>query len=96
MALKHEGTTCREVLFQASTPGAYGDRSPGSMQWFVNLGPALWSQDEKNHSVVALAPYAAYRRSELQAMYAKFGRRSKANQRVGVESKLANVPEHGC
>jgi hypothetical protein len=39
----------------------------------VNLGPALWSQDgQRTIASLPLAPYAAYR-SELQAMYAKFG-----------------------
>jgi hypothetical protein len=42
-----------------------------------------------------LAPHAAFRRSELQAMYAKFGKEvEKLNSEL--RRKLANVPERGC
>jgi len=50
----------------------------------LRRGPALWSQDgQKTIALLPLAPHAAYRRSELQAMYAKFGKEvEKLNQRV--------------
>jgi transposase len=50
----------------------------------LRRGPALWSQDgQKTIASLPLAPHAAYRRSELQAMYAKFGKEiEKLNQRV--------------
>jgi hypothetical protein len=38
-------------------------------------GPALWSQNgQRTIASLPLAPHAAYRRSELQAMYAKFAK----------------------
>jgi transposase len=50
----------------------------------LRRGPALWSQDGQwTTASLPLAPHAAYRRSELQAMYAKFGKEiEKLNQRV--------------
>src|SRR6267143_6151022 len=39
----------------------------------LRRGPDLWSQDgQRTIASLPLAPHAAYRRSELQAMYAKF------------------------
>ncbi len=50
----------------------------------LRRGPALWSQDgQRTIASLPLAPHAAYRRSELQAMYTKFGKEvEKLNQRV--------------
>src|SRR3989454_1457202 len=50
----------------------------------LRRGPALWSQDgQRTIASLPLAPHAAYRRSELQAMYAKFAKEiEKLNQRV--------------
>jgi transposase len=50
----------------------------------LRRGPALWSQTGQ-HTIASLplAPHAAYRRSELQAMYEKFEAEiEKLNQRV--------------
>ena len=62
----------------------------------LRRGPSLWTQAGQ-HAIASLplSPHAAYRRSELQAMYAKFESEiEKLNQRV--RSKFVNVPEHGC
>jgi transposase len=50
----------------------------------LRRGPALWSQDgQRTIASLPLAPHAAYRRSELQAMYEKFAKEiEKLNQRV--------------
>jgi transposase len=50
----------------------------------LRRGPALWSQEgQRTIASLPLAPHAAYRRSELQAMYAKFAKEiEKLNQRV--------------
>ena len=50
----------------------------------LRRGPALWSQDgQRTIASLPLAPHAAYRRSELQAMYATFAKEiEKLNQRV--------------
>jgi len=50
----------------------------------LRRGPALWSQDgQRTIASLPLAPHAAYRRSELQAMYAQFAKEiEKLNQRV--------------
>jgi transposase len=94
MALKHEGNNVREFYSKLPRPVRVGIEATGSMQWFVNLGPALWSQDgQRTIASLPLAPYAAYRRSELQAMYAKFGAEiEKLNQRVGVEEQACERP----
>src|ERR1700687_2853615 len=54
----------------------------------LRRGPALWSQAGQ-HAIASLplAPHTAYRRSELQAMYAKFEMEiEKLNQRVEEQS----------
>ena len=50
----------------------------------LRRGSGLWSQDgQRTIASLPLAPHAAYRRSELQAMYAKFMKEiEKLNQRV--------------
>src|SRR5882672_3713110 len=50
----------------------------------LRRGTALWSRDGQNRiASLPLAPHTAYRRSELQAMYAKFEAEiEKLNQRV--------------
>ena len=50
----------------------------------LRRGPSLWSQDGQSKiTALPLAPHTAYRRSELQAMYAKFEAEiEKLNQRV--------------
>jgi transposase len=50
----------------------------------LRRGPGLWSHDgQKTIASLPLAPHAAYRRSELQAMYGKFEAEiEKLNQRV--------------
>src|SRR6266849_4739329 len=50
----------------------------------LRRGPSLWSQDGQSKiASLPLAPHTAYRRSELQAMYAKFEAEiEKLNQRV--------------
>ncbi len=50
----------------------------------LRRGPSLWSQDGQSKiTALPLAPHTAYRRSELQTMYAKFEAEiEKLNQRV--------------
>src|SRR5260370_37212166 len=50
----------------------------------LRRGPSLWSQDGQNTiASLPLAPHTAYRRNELQAVYAKFATEiEKLNQRV--------------
>jgi transposase len=50
----------------------------------LRRGPSLWSQDGQNTiASLPLAPHTAYRRNELQALYAKFEAEiEKLNQRV--------------
>src|SRR5258705_13151489 len=54
----------------------------------LRRGPSLWSQDGQNTiASLPLAPHTAYRRSELQAMYAKFEAEiEKLNQRGEEEA----------
>jgi transposase len=64
----------------ANTKCTAGD---GLGEWSTTR-PALWSQDgQRTIASLPFAPHAAYRRSELQAIYAKVGEEiEKLNQRV--------------
>jgi len=58
----------------------------------LRRGPSLWTQAGQ-HAIASLplSPHAAYRRNELQAMYAKFETETSESR-----SKLADESEHGC
>jgi transposase len=62
----------------------------------LRRGPSLWSE-VRQHTIASLplAPHTAHRRSELQALYAKFEAEiEKLNQRV--QEQACGRPEHGC
>ncbi|HXH86854.1 MAG TPA: IS110 family transposase [Nitrospira sp.] len=55
----------------------------------LRRGPSLWSQDgQSTIASLPLAPHAAYRRSELQALYVKFETEiEKLNQRIEEQAR---------